>query len=61
MSAAPLRATSPCEHGKHHDILSLQEGLEFFVPECVDGRRKMLHHRVTAEKYPETVDRRSLR
>lgn len=57
----PLRVTSPCEHNVEHHILSLQENSTFSVRECVDSRKRPRVHVVTSDKYPEVVDRRSLR
>lgn len=53
-----LRVTSPCEHGKHHEITELIEGATFTTRVCRDSKGFPRAHKVTAAKYPDTVQRR---
>ncbi len=53
-----LRVTSPCEHGRTHEITELHEGAEFSTFACTTAKGTPRLHKVTAEKYPHTVTRR---
>lgn len=58
-TAVTLRKISPCEHGVHHEILSVVDGATAFsTPKCVDTKGNPRNHAITKEKYPTTERKR---